>query len=425
MTTGDGSREARPAPAISSLDDSDQLPFRVSTLEIFFDLVFAFTLIQLTSVLASTVSWLAVGQVMLVFGLLWWMYGAYAWLTNTRPPVHTTERVLLLIGMAGFLVVGLAIPRGFSSYGLVLGVGYLIVVLVHTVLYYRVNPNILRVAPFNIASALLVITAGLLHGPSGTATFAAYALWIGALAIQLGSPLVIPVPHLFELRPAHFSERHNALLIVAIGESVAAVGIGAAGPASQPGAVSWQLLASAVLGLAVAAALWWIVFGTGDEERAERQLTEASSERRTRLALSAYFYGFIPLLLGLVATAAGVLRSVTLTAAQPAPALPLSLRAGQAAILAGGAALFLAGNVINRLQLTAQPVRLRVMSIGLLIASTAVGVAAGLEAQLAVVVALLVAPLVAERGQPGAGAERAPAGPGPAGNGPAEADAAG
>jgi len=375
---------------------SDQLPLRVSTLEIFFDLVFAFTLTQLTSVLASRVSLLALAQVILIFGLLWWMYGAYAWLTNARPPVHTTERLLLLMGMAGFLVVGLAIPRGFGNYGLVLGLGYLTVVLVHTGLYYRVNANILRVAPFNIASALLVVVAGLLHGPGGTANWLAYGLWIAALVIQLGSPLVVPVPNLFELRPAHFSERHNALLIVAIGESVAAVGIGAAGPASQPGAVSWRLLASAVLGLAVAAAMWWIVFGSGDEERAERLLTESSSERRTHLALSAYFYGFIPLLLGLVATAAGVLRSVMLTATQPTPALPTSVRAGQAAILAGGAALFLVGNVITRRQLTAEPVRLRIVAALLLLASTAVGVAAGLEIQLVVVTALLAAPLIAE-----------------------------
>jgi low temperature requirement protein LtrA len=402
--------------AAGSQSGADQFPLRVSTLEIFFDLVFAFTLTQLTSVLASHVSWLSVGQVVLIFGLLWWMYGAYAWLTNARPPVHTTERLLLLIGMAGFLVIGLAIPRGFSNYGLVLGVGYLIVVLVHTGLYYRVNANILRVAPFNIASALLVIAAGLLHEPSGAASWAAYVVWIAALVIQLGSPLVVPVPDLFELRPAHFSERHNALLIVAIGASVVAVGIGAAGPASQPGAVSWRLLASAVLGLAVAAAMWWIVFGSGDEERAERLLTEASSERRTHLALSAYFYGFIPLLLGLVATAAGVLRSVILAAAPPAPTLPMSVRAGQAAILAGGAALFLAGNVINRRQLTAEPVRLRVVAAVLVLASTAVGIAAGLEAQLVVVTALLMAPLIAESRRPSRGR---------AGSSPAGADAAG
>jgi low temperature requirement protein LtrA len=393
VSTDGGSRGSTPTAAIQEADE-DQFPLRVSTLEIFFDLVFAFTLTQLTSVLASRVSWLAVGQVVLIFGLLWWMYGGYAWLTNARPPVRATERLLLLTGMAGFLIVGLAIPRGFGDYGLVLGLGYLLVVLVHAGLYYRVNANILRVAPFNIASALLVIVAGLLHGPSGTANWLTYVLWVAALVVQLGSPLVVPVPHLFELRPAHFSERHNALLIIAIGESVAAVGIGAAGPATQPGAVSWRLLASAVLGLAVAAAQWWIVFGSDDEVRAERALTEASSERRTRLALSAYFYGFIPLLLGLVATAAGVLRSVILTAASHPAALPVSVRAGQAAILAGGAALFLAGNIINRRQLTDEPTRLRAIAGVAVLASTGVGIAAGLEVQLVVVIALLVAPLI-------------------------------
>jgi low temperature requirement protein LtrA len=381
-------------PAGQLADPENDLPLRVSTLEIFFDLVFAFTLTQLTSVLATRLSWLAVGQVLLVFGLLWWMYGGYAWLTNSRPPVHTAERLLLLVGMAGFLIVGLAIPRGFSTYGLVLGLGYLTVVIVHTVLYYRVNASILRVAPFNILSALLVTVAGLLHGPAGTAGLAAYLLWIGALAVQLGSPLVVHPKGLFELRPAHFCERHSALLIVAIGESVAAVGI-AAGPASEGGA-SWRLLVSAALGLAVAAALWWIVFGSGDDERAVEVLTKAASERRTALALNAYFYGNIPLLLGLVAMAAGVLRVVLASTRAGAGPGSDAAAVGQAGLLAAGAALFLAGNAIIRGQLGLGPVRLRAAAGAAALATTAVGVAAGLEAQLIVVAAVLVLPLIAE-----------------------------
>ena len=114
----------------------------------------------------------------------------YAWLTNARPPVHTAERLLLLVGMAGFLVVGLAIPRGFGGYGLVLGLGYLVVVIVHACLYYRVNGNIMRVAPFNIASALLVTSlAGL--ADRRLDSLAAYLLWIVALVVQLGSPLIV------------------------------------------------------------------------------------------------------------------------------------------------------------------------------------------------------------------------------------------
>jgi low temperature requirement protein LtrA len=394
---GEGELSVPAAAAPAPQQEAQELPLRVSTLEIFFDLVFAFTLTQLTAVLATRLSWLSVAQVLLVFSLLWWMYGAYAWLTNSRPPVHTVERLLLLIGMAGFLVVGLAIPRGFADYGVVLGVGYLAVVVVHTILYYRANPNILRVAPFNVGSALLVIAAGFLHGPAAGDGPAAYLLWVLAVAVQLGSPLIVHPQAHFALRPAHFCERHGALLIVAIGESVAAVGIGAAGPASRAGAVSWRLLAGAVLGLAVAAALWWIVFGAGDQERAEQVLSQATVERRTALALNAFFYGNIPLLLGLIATAAAILRAVVLAAGSTGQGSGLPARAGQAAVLACGAALFLAGEVIVRRTLGIAPVRPRAVAAVIALPTVAVGIAAGLIPQLVLVAAVLVAPLVAER----------------------------
>ena len=365
-------------------------PLRGSTLEIFFDLVFAFTLTQLTFVLATQLSWLAVAKVLLIFGLLWWMYGAYAWLTNTRPPVRTAERIGLLAGMAGFLVVGIAIPRGFSSYGEVLGLGYLVVVVVHAFLYYRVNTNIIRVAPFNIASALLVIAAGSLHGPGGNADVAAYLLWVAALAVQLGSPLIVHPAGRFQLRPAHFVERHSALLIVAVGESVAAVGIGAAGPVSGAGGANWTLLAIALLGLVVAAALWWIVFGSGDDERAEWALIRVGSTRRPAMALSAFFYGFIPLLLGLVGLAAGVLMAVMLAGATSSPA-------GQAAVLACGAALFLGGNAAIRRHIRIGLAWLRALAAALALATIPVGMVAGRDVQLVVVAVVLVAPLLAER----------------------------
>jgi low temperature requirement protein LtrA len=404
----------------------EELPLRVSTLEIFFDLVFAFTLTQLTSVLATRLSWLAILQVLLVFGLLWWMYGAYAWLTNARPPVHTAERLLLLVGMAGFLVVGLAIPRGFAAYGSILGFGYLLVVIVHAALYYRVNANILRVAPFNIASGLLITIAGLLPHSGGTDGVAAYLLWVLALVVQLGSPLIVRPASFFELRPAHFTERHSALLIVAIGESVAAIGIGAAGPASS-GPVSWRLLVGAVLGLVVAAALWWIVFGSGDDDRAAQVLSAAASRRRTQLALGAFFYGNIPLLVGLIAMAAGILRAVLEAAGHPMA----GPRAGQAAVLAAGAALFLAGDAVIRQVLHTGPARLRIAAAVLALATTVVGATIGLEAQLVLVAAVLIAPVIAERDPDGGQARGGPSAgpsPGPVTGGPGEpagADAAG
>jgi low temperature requirement protein LtrA len=405
----EGAAAGRPEqPSDRALDDAEP-ELRVSTLEIFFDLVFAFTLTQLTSVLAARVSWLAVVKVLLIFGLLWWMYGAYAWLTNSRPPVLTVERIGLLAGMAGFLIVGIAIPRGFGSYGVVLGLGYLLVVVVHGFLYYRVNTNIIRVAPFNVASALLVIVAGLLHGP-GLAT---YLLWLAALAVQLGSPLIVHPAGLFQLRPGHFVERHSALLIVAIGESVAAVGIGAARPLSRPGGVDWSLLAVALLGLVVAAALWWIVFGSGDDERAKQVLIKAGRTRRPALALSAFFYGFIPLLLGLVGLAAGVLMAVTVVGSAHGSV-------GQSAVLACGAASFLGGNTAVRRHLRIGPAQFRAAAAVLALATIPIGAVAGLDVQLVIVALVLVLPLLAERLAPGppdgsGSGDRASAAPGAAG----------
>jgi low temperature requirement protein LtrA len=232
-----------------------------------------------------------------------------------------------------------------------------------------------------------------------------------ALAVQLGSPLVVHPAGLFQLRPAHFVERHSALLIVAIGESVAAVGIGAAAPVSRPGGVDWTLLAIAVLGLVVAAALWWIVFGSGDDARAEHALVKAGGTSRPAVALSAFFYGFIPLLLGLVGLAAGVLMAVTVVGSSGG-----SVR--QAAVLASGAALFLGGNAAVRRHLRIGPARFRAVAAALALVTTAVGAAAGLDVQLVIVAMVLVAPLLAEqwlaRGQRGSG-DRAPAGPDAAG----------
>jgi low temperature requirement protein LtrA len=384
--SGVGQPAARPVPGA---------PLRVSTLELFFDLVFAFTLTQLTALLARHLSVAGLAQVLLVFGVLWWMYGGYAWLTNTRTPERTAERLLLLLGMAGFLIAGLAIPQGFGrtgTSGLALGLGYLIVVLVHSSLYYRVNRNIMRVAPFNLASALLVVAAGLAGGP------AAYALWGAALAIQVLSPLIFPVQGRFEIRPAHFAERHGALLIVALGESVAAIGIGAA---AQP--MTFSLAVATALGLALSAALWWVYFGTRDDERAERAMTAADPARRPALALTGYFFPHIPILLGVVVTAAGMSLTIG-RAAQPHPA-------GQALALGGGVALFLAGEAWFRGALRTGPARLRLAAAAFALATTALGITVAIEVQLAVLVAGIVAMLGAE-GYQGTGARAGRAGGG-------------
>ena len=360
------------------------LPQRVSTLELFFDLVFVFTITQLTSILARDMSFAAAGQVLLIFGVLWWMYGAYAWLTNTRTPVQAPERLLLLVGMAGFLIIGLAIPHAFGTStthgrdGVALGIGYLLVVLVHGGLFLRVNRNIQLVIPFNLASALLVIIAGLV--PSG----AAYALWAAALALQVLSPLVVPVRGRFTIAPAHFVERHGALIIVAFGESIADIGIGAAGQT-----VTVSLALSAVLGLSLTAALWWAFFGTGDDDRAEAAMTAADPSARPQLALNAYFYAYIPMLLGIVAAAAGLKHAI----GNPGAALPT----GPALALAGGVTLYLAGDVMFRRALRIGIPWYRVGAAAAALVAWPVAIAVGAAAGIALLTAIVAAGLTAER----------------------------
>ena len=367
-------------PADASATDPADLPLRVTTLELFFDLVFAFTLTQLAALLEHDFTPGGALEVLLVFGVLWWMYGGYAWLTNLRPPVRTPERLLLLVGMAGFLVCGLAIPHGFgpgdTADRAALGLGYLLVVLVHSALFYRVNQNIVRVTPFNITAALLVIGAGFTPVP------AAYLLWAAAVALQWFSPLITHPGGRFDIRAAHYAERTGALVIVALGESVAAIGIGAA-----PAGVTFAVALAAVLGLAVSAALWWTYFGDGDDERAEEAMSAADLSRRAPLALATY-YAHVPILLGVVTLAAGAF----LTIGSPARPQPV----GEAAAVAGGAALFLAGTAWFRLALRIGPIALRLAGAAFALATTALGAAVSTEAQLAVLLAGIVAMLGAE-----------------------------
>jgi low temperature requirement protein LtrA len=377
----DSSPPSPTGPADPDITDPGDEPIRVTTLELFFDLVFAFTLTQLAALLVHHFSLRGAVEVLLVFGVLWWMYGGYAWLTNTRAPVRTADRLLLLVGMAGFLICGLAIPRGFgpgdTETRVALGVGYLIVVCVHSALFYRVNRNIVRVTPFNVGAALLVIGAAFVPSP------ASYLLWLAAVAIQWLSPLIIHPGGRFNIRPAHFAERHGALVIVALGESVAAVGIGAA-----PAGVTFAVVLPAVIGLAVAAALWWTYFGDGDDERAEQAMAATDPDRRAGLALATY-YAHIPILLGVVSLAAGTALTIG-TAAQ-------TQSAGRAGAVAGGAALFLAGSAWFRWALQIGPIGLRLAGAGFAMATTALGVAVSVEAEGAVLLAGLVAMLAAER----------------------------
>ncbi|HEV3505222.1 MAG TPA: low temperature requirement protein A, partial [Actinomycetes bacterium] len=162
---------------------------RVSTLELFFDLVFVFTITQLTGVVSDDPTARGLLRVVLMLGVIFWMYGGYAWMTNAVATDRSARRLLLLAGMAGYLVLALAIPRAFSEGDLAFGIAYLVIVGVHTGLYSRTGEAttvraLLRLAPLNVVSALLVLAAVLVEGT------AAYLPWAAAFALEWFTPLL-------------------------------------------------------------------------------------------------------------------------------------------------------------------------------------------------------------------------------------------
>ena len=233
-----------------------------------------------------------------MLGVIFYMYGGYAWLTNAVAADRAARRLLLLGGMAGFLVLALAIPRAFSEGDVAFGVAYLVVVGIHAGLYTRAAEThtlraLLRLAPLNLVSALLVLAAVMVEGT------AAYLLWAAAFALEWFTPRLASTAG-FRIAPAHFVERHGLVVIVALGESIVAIGIGAA---DLP--VDLALASVAVLGLLLAACLWWAYFG-GDDTRAEQALAAVADDRRGWVAFQAFGYWHLLMLGGIIALAAGL-----------------------------------------------------------------------------------------------------------------------
>jgi len=361
--------------------DSTRDEVRVSTLELFFDLVFVFTITQLTTVLVSHPDGVGVLRVSLMLVVIWWMYGGYAWLTNVVAPDRLAYQLLLLGGMAAFLIISLAIPTAFGSGGVEFGLAYLVVVLIHAGLFTRSQVGasgtaILKVAPLNLVAALAILGAGIAGGA------ARGILWALAVAVILLPSLRPPDPR-FEIAPGHFVERHSLVVIVALGESVVAVGIGATAHELAVG-----LVAVAVLGLALTACLWWAYFGEGEDEKALQAMRSASPRERPRLALNGFYHWHLLILFGIIALASALEQAIGHAGD------PLSF--ARALALGGGVACFLAGDALFRHTLSIGELRWRLAAAPLALATIPLGTEVSAVAQLVALVAVLLGSLTLE-----------------------------
>jgi low temperature requirement protein LtrA len=319
----------------------------VSTpLELFFDLVFVFALTQVTGFMAHHPDTEGVIRGLLVLGLLWWSWGSYAWLGNVIKADEGLGRFAVLVAMAAMFVIALAIPEAFDdspggwSSPCTLAVGYAVLRVMHLAAFWALSAGDagLRNQLMRFAVAMVPATT-LLFIAAGVGGQARTWIWAAALLFDLGGTWVGGASG-WRLRSAsHFAERHGLIVIIALGESVVAIGVGVS---DKP--LSGSIVAASLLGLAVSTALWFVYFDTS-ATLAERALADAPDEDRARLARDAYSYLHLPMVSGIALVALGLKKVLEHAAGGPGHELsdPLSTIGVNALVL--GAVVYLCGHV--------------------------------------------------------------------------------
>ena len=303
----------------------------VSPLELFFDLVFVLAITQCTALMASDATWSGIARGLVVLGLLWWSWVGYAWLTSVVDPDEGAVRAVLFAAMAALLVTSLCVPDAFGDQGLTLALAYGAVRSAQIALFVlgsRDDPG-LRHSVWGLAVSTGIGVAILVAG-SQFAGEARLAVWAAALVFDMAGPLFIDTAG-WRLVAGHFAERHGLIVIVALGESIVAIGVGA------EAGVDGGVILAAVAGMAVACAFWWAYFDVAALLAARRLAGVADVKVRNELARDAYSYLHLPMVAAVVLVALGM-KSVLAHVGDP-------LEWETASALVGGTALYVLAQV--------------------------------------------------------------------------------
>ena len=341
---------ARSSRLSATLRDEDT----VTPLELFFDLVFVLALTQCTALMAADPTWEGLVRGLLVLGVLWWSWVGYAWLTSVVNPEEGSVRIAMFAAMAALLVAALAVPDVYGDDALLFACAYGAVRVGQIALFViasrddpKLRSSVVGLALSTAIGVSLLVTASFADGRLQG------AIWAIALAIDMGGPLVIRSEG-WKLMPSHFAERHGLIVIIALGESIVAIGLGA-GDLLGTGAV-----VAAVIGIAISAALWWLYFDVVAIV-AERRLSEAEpGSEQNEMARDSYSYLHFPMIAAIVLIALGLKKTLE-HVDEPLEAVP-------AAALFGGAALYLLAHVAFRLRNVHTLNRQRLLCAGLLLA---------------------------------------------------------
>jgi low temperature requirement protein LtrA len=313
----------------------DQTEKRVAPLELFFDLVFVFAVTQVTVLMSHKPTWEGLGEGLLVLTALWWCWAAYAWLTNYIASDEGLERLLMFVVMGALLIAALAVPHAFDDDALLFGLAYAVARWMHIFIWAEANEDVdigqavVRLARTAVPGPALLIAAGLVDDGTIRAL-----LWIVGLTIDYAGPYVFGVSG-FRVSAGHFAERFSLIVIIALGESIVAIGAGVTDELDA------GIVVAALFGLTVSCALWWAYFDVVAVV-AERRFRRMEPELRVRIARDSYSYIHLPMIAGIVLVALGV-KKTTQDVDEPLKLVPT-------VALFGGIALYYAGHVGFRLR---------------------------------------------------------------------------
>jgi len=318
----------------------------VTTLELFFDLVFVFALTQITALMAHDLTWYGVVRGILLTGLLWWSWIGFSWLCNLVKADEGSVRGVLLLAMGAMFMIALAIPEAFHDLpgGLpgpvVIACAYFAFRALHLVLFWLIadgdpvlRRTLLRFAPSMLGATALLLVASQYHGTTQT------LLWAAALAVDYGGTYLIDARGWRFRSPVHFAERHGLIVIIALGESIVAIGVGVT---DLP--ISWPIIIASLLGLGVAAALWWIYFDA-TVHYGEHALAAEPAETRPKLARDAYTFLHFPMMTGIVLLALGLKKVLEYVGDTEHHHLDDPLKGIGLFALYGGVVIYLLGHV--------------------------------------------------------------------------------
>lgn len=351
----------------------------VTPLELFFDLVFVFALTQVTTLLADDLTWLGMLRGFAVLAVVWWAWVGYSWLTNSiRIDDDIASRLVIMLAMTAMLVAGLAAPSAFGEYAVLFGVAYFVVRILHLLLYAvttRSDPEVfgavLRLAPGMLAGATLILIAGFV--PPGPVRG---VLWAIAIIIDFAAPIFAGTSG-WKVDAGHFAERHGLIIIIALGESLIALGVSASGEVLTAGVVT-----AATLGVIVVCSMWWLYFDVV-AVAAEHMLASLTGRTQAAMARDSYSYIHLFMVFGIVLVALG-LKKTLLDIEAP-------LKSVVAVALFGGMAVYLLAHIAFRLRNMGTLNVQRLVVAFVMLALIPVGVRLPSLASLAIVTLVLVA----------------------------------